>query len=337
VPHLGARALRRPRLHCPVIAARQHGCRPGVTGRPVILEEFGLSSDFASGDHAAHYYRQVLYSTLVAGATGWIAWNNTDYDDLAAQDPYRHHPFEMHFGLTDHRGRPKAALAELARLSQLIDKLPVELTRAPGHAQVRVVVPEHFERALPFSSETDRGDVRRVFSLAVLSTQMFPGILFLLPLYLTYVNVGQAIGISLYGSYLGLIITYLTFALPFAVWMLAGYFSSIPRDIEEAALVDGTSHWGALFRVVLPVSRPGIVAVSVFAFMTAWGEVLFASVLTASATRTLAIGLQEYATQGNTDWNQLMAASVVVSLPVVIGFLALQRHLVRGLTSGSVK
>lgn len=178
---------------------------------------------------------------------------------------------------------------------------------------------------------------RKVFSLAVLSTQMFPGILFLLPLYLIYVNIGKAIGISLYGSYLGLIITYLTFALPFAVWMLAGFFSSIPRDIEEAALVDGTSHWGALFRIVLPVARPGIVAVSVFAFMTAWGEVLFASVLTTSSTRTLAIGLQEYATQGNTDWNQLMAASVVVSLPVVIGFLALQRYLVRGLTSGAVK
>jgi multiple sugar transport system permease protein len=178
---------------------------------------------------------------------------------------------------------------------------------------------------------------RRVFSLAVLSTQMFPGILFLLPLYLIYVNVGQALGISLYGSYLGLIITYLTFALPFAVWMLAGFFSSIPRDIEEAALVDGSSHWGALFRIVLPVARPGITAVAVFAFMTAWGEVLFASVLTTSSTRTLAIGLQEYATQGNTDWNQLMAASVVVSLPVVIGFLALQRYLVRGLTSGSVK
>ena len=178
---------------------------------------------------------------------------------------------------------------------------------------------------------------RRIFSLAVLSTQMFPGILFLLPLYLIYVNIGKVIGISLYGSYLGLIITYLTFALPFAVWMLAGFFSSIPRDIEEAALVDGTSHWGALFRIVLPVARPGIVAVSVFAFMTAWGEVLFASVLTTSSTRTLAIGLQEYATQGNTDWNQLMAASVVVSLPVVIGFLALQRYLVRGLTSGAVK
>jgi multiple sugar transport system permease protein len=178
---------------------------------------------------------------------------------------------------------------------------------------------------------------RKVFSLAVLSTQMFPGILFLLPLYLIYVNIGRVIGVQLYGSFLGLIITYLTFALPFAVWMLAGFFSSIPRDIEEAAMVDGASHWGALFRMVLPAARPGIVAVAVFAFMTAWGEVLFASVLTTNATRTLAIGLQEYATQGNTDWNQLMAAAVVVSVPVVVGFLALQRYLVRGLTAGSVK
>jgi multiple sugar transport system permease protein len=178
---------------------------------------------------------------------------------------------------------------------------------------------------------------RRAFSFAVLSTQMFPGILFLLPLYLIYVNIGHTIGINLYGSYLGLIITYLTFALPFSVWMLAGFFASIPRELEEAAMVDGTSPWGALFRIVLPVARPGIIAVAVFAFMTAWGEVLFASVLTTESTRTLAIGLQEYATQGNTAWNQLMAAAVVVSLPVVIVFLALQRHLIRGLTSGSVK
>lgn len=133
----------------------------GGFGQPVILEEFGLTSDFAAADYAADYYRQVLYSTLVAGATGWLAWNNTDYDDLAAQDPYRHHPFEMHFGLTDHRGHPKAALGELARFSQLIDKLPVELSqRAGGDEQVRVVVPEHFERALPFSTETDRTDIR---------------------------------------------------------------------------------------------------------------------------------------------------------------------------------
>jgi multiple sugar transport system permease protein len=178
---------------------------------------------------------------------------------------------------------------------------------------------------------------RRVFSVTVLSTQMFPGIAFLLPLFLIYVNLQNVIGIKLYGSYTGLIITYLTFALPFSIWMLAGYFNSLPRQLEEAAMVDGATPLRALSRVVLPVAKPGIVAVAVFAFMTAWGEVLFASVLTTQSTRTLAIGLQEYSSQSLVYWNQLMAASIVVSLPVVAGFLGLQRYLVRGLTAGSVK
>jgi multiple sugar transport system permease protein len=177
----------------------------------------------------------------------------------------------------------------------------------------------------------------RAFSFTVLATQMFPGILFLLPLYLIFINVQSATGIPLVGSLLGLVITYLTFALPFSIWMLIGFFDSIPRELEEAALVDGTSRWGALFWVVLPVARSGIIAVAIFSFMTAWGEVLFASVLTTETTRTLAIGLQEYATQNVTDWNQIMAASVVISIPVVAAFLAVQRFLIRGLTAGSVK
>jgi multiple sugar transport system permease protein len=178
---------------------------------------------------------------------------------------------------------------------------------------------------------------RGAFSLTVLSTQMFPGILFLLPLFVIYVNLERALGIQLYGSYAGLIITYLTFALPFSIWMLVGYFNSIPRELEEAARVDGTTALGALFRVLVPVSMPGIVAVGIFAFMTAWGEVLFASVLTDDATRTLAVGLRNYATQSNVYWNQLMAAAIVVSIPVVAGFLALQRYLVQGLAAGGVK
>jgi multiple sugar transport system permease protein len=178
---------------------------------------------------------------------------------------------------------------------------------------------------------------RRLFSFTVLSTQMFPGILFLLPLYLIFINLQRILGIALVGSLLGLIVTYLTFALPFSTWMLIGFFDTIPRELEEAALVDGTSRWGALWWVILPVARPGIIAVGIFAFMTAWGEILFASVLTTGSTQTLAIGLQEYATQNVTDWNQIMAASVVISIPVVVGFLAVQRFLVRGLTAGSVK
>ncbi len=178
---------------------------------------------------------------------------------------------------------------------------------------------------------------KRLFTVTVLSTQMFPGILFLLPLFLIYVNIGNATGIALFGSRGGLILTYLTFSLPFSIWMLIGYFDSVPRDLDEAAKVDGCGPLGALFRVIVPAAVPGIVAVAVYAFMTAWGEVLFASVMTNDTTRTLAVGLQGYSTQNDVYWNQVMAASLVVSLPVVAGFLLLQRYLVTGLTAGAVK
>jgi multiple sugar transport system permease protein len=178
---------------------------------------------------------------------------------------------------------------------------------------------------------------RQVFSVTVLSTQMFPGILFLLPLFLIYVNLSKVTGINLYGSRLGLIITYLTFSLPFSIWMLAGYFDSIPRELDESASVDGAGPLRTLATVILPTALPGVVAVAVYSFMTAWGEVLFASVMTGEDSRTLAVGLQGYATSNDVYWNQVMAASLVVSIPVVAGFLALQRHFVSGLTAGAVK
>lgn len=178
---------------------------------------------------------------------------------------------------------------------------------------------------------------RRVFTLVVLSTQMFPGILFLLPLYLIFVSIGNTTGIPLLGSRTGLVITYLTFSLPFSIWLLAGYFDSIPRGLDEAAQVDGCGPLRALFRVVIPASIPGIVAVAIYAFMTAWSEVLFASVMTNDSTRTLAVGLRDYSTMNDVYWNQIMAASIVVSIPVVAGFLLMQRFLVAGLTAGAVK
>ena len=128
-------------------------------GRPVILEEFGLSSDFVSDENGAHYYRQVLHTSLIAGATGWLAWNNCDYDGLRNQDPYRHHPFEMHFGLTDRSGKPKAQLAEIARFSRLVGELG-ETGWEPVAGEVAIVVPEHFERTAPFSSQAARTDMR---------------------------------------------------------------------------------------------------------------------------------------------------------------------------------
>jgi multiple sugar transport system permease protein len=178
---------------------------------------------------------------------------------------------------------------------------------------------------------------RTVFSTTVLSTQMFPGVLFLLPLFLIFVNINQTLGIQLVGTRFGLVITYLTFALPFSIWMLAGYFDGIPRDLDEAAMVDGSGPMGALWHVVLPAAKPGLIAVAIYSFMTSWGEVLFASVMTTDENRTLAVGLQLYSTQTNVYWNQIMAASLVVSIPVVVAFLLLQRSFVAGLTAGAVK
>ncbi|WP_233422336.1 carbohydrate ABC transporter permease [Curtobacterium oceanosedimentum] len=178
---------------------------------------------------------------------------------------------------------------------------------------------------------------KSTFTTAVLSTQMFPGVLFLLPLFLIFTNLGNALGIQLVGSWLGLIITYLTFTLPFSIWMLSGYFETIPRELDEAAMVDGSGPMGALFRVILPSARPGLVAVGIYSFMTAWGEVLFASVMTNGDGQLLANGLQQYSTQTNVYWNQIMAASLVVSIPVVVAFLIVQRQFVAGLTAGAVK
>ncbi|MGO2540726.1 carbohydrate ABC transporter permease [Specibacter sp. AOP5-B1-6] len=189
--------------------------------------------------------------------------------------------------------------------------------------------------AYAVSRYTFRG--RALFSGAVLSTQMLPGVLFLLPLFLIFVNINTNFGIQLVGSRAGLIITYLTFSLPFSIWMLAGYFNGIPRELDEAAKVDGCGPMRALFKIILPTARPGLVAVAIYSFMTSWGEVLFASVMTTDANRTLAVGLQLYSTQTNVYWNQIMAASVVVSIPIVIGFLLLQKNFVAGLTAGAVK
>ncbi|WP_166356369.1 carbohydrate ABC transporter permease [Phytoactinopolyspora limicola] len=186
--------------------------------------------------------------------------------------------------------------------------------------------------AYALSRFTFRGD--RAFRLAVLSTQMVPGMLFLVPLFLIFSQVHTWLGIRVIGTHAGLIVTFMTFSLPFAIWMLTGLFAGIPREVEEAALLDGLGRIGVLLRIVLPLARPALAAVGIFAFVIAWGEVLFASVLSDADTRTLAVGLRAYITQSTVLWNELMAASVIASVPVVVGFLMLHRHLMRGLGAG---
>jgi endo-1,4-beta-mannosidase len=135
-------------------------CELAHLGRPVVLEEFGVSTDFASEQAAAAYYRQVLHTTLLAGATGWIAWNNTDFD-LYDQDPYRHHPFELHFGITRVDGTPKAPLLELRDFQQTLQRIDVTRTRRTA-TDTAIVVSSYLEVDYPFMEAAERGTVRDV-------------------------------------------------------------------------------------------------------------------------------------------------------------------------------
>lgn len=172
------------------------------------------------------------------------------------------------------------------------------------------------------------------FGWVLLSTQMFPGILFLLPIYVMFIFIQSNSGIHLTGTLLGLIITYMTFALPFSIWMMKGYFESVPISLDEAAKIDGCSNLRILFQIILPLAIPGIIATAVFAFITAWNELLFATVLTSSATQTITMGLEAYSTRSVIHWGQLMSASLTVTVPIVIAFLLVQKYFLYGLTGG---
>jgi ABC-type glycerol-3-phosphate transport system permease component len=126
--------------------------------------------------------------------------------------------------------------------------------------------------------------------------------------------------------------------LPLSVWMLTSYFKAIPVELEEAAIIDGASRLGVLFRVTLPLSLPGIVAIVVYAFVTTWNEFIFALVLAQDfRVKTLPIGIAEFTTEFNTDWGAVMAASLIMTLPIAILFFAMQRMFVGGLTAGALK
>ncbi|MBA6436201.1 cellulase family glycosylhydrolase [Streptomyces sp. GMR22] len=151
-PHVYRSDTDRPRQH---LRAAFECELASVTGQPVVLEEFGLSTDTVSDRNAAVYYRQTLHNSLLGGATGWIAWNNTDYDDLWDRSPYDHHPFEMHFGITDHTGAPKAPLLELAAFAEVLRAVDFAHCRR-ADADAALVVPAFLERGYPYSRPADR-------------------------------------------------------------------------------------------------------------------------------------------------------------------------------------
>lgn len=173
---------------------------------------------------------------------------------------------------------------------------------------------------------------RKVYSIWLLYTQMIPHVFLLLPLFLIIRSLG------LINTYTALVITNATFSLPFCVWMLKGYFDTIPLDLEEAARIDGCSHIGAMWRIILPLSAPGIAAVGLYSFIVSWQEYMFSLTFARSSTmRTLPVGISLMLGDTRVLWGRLMAASVLVTIPVAIAFIYLQKHLVQGLTSGAVK
>ena len=174
---------------------------------------------------------------------------------------------------------------------------------------------------------------RRAFIAVIIGVQMIPTAAMIIPLYILLARADQVDRLT------GVIVTYLTFVLPFTVWTLRGFVMGIPKDLEEAAMVDGCTRFGAFLRVLVPLIAPGLVATSIFVFITAWNEFIFANVILQSQENyTLTIWLAGFSGGSrNTDWGALMAASTLTAIPVVVFFLLVQRKIAFGLTAGSVK
>jgi arabinogalactan oligomer/maltooligosaccharide transport system permease protein len=173
---------------------------------------------------------------------------------------------------------------------------------------------------------------RNATMLAILTTQMFPATMLLLPLYILIAQLG------LINTFFGLMVFYTSTALPFCVWQMKGFYDTIPASLEEAARIDGCGRAAAFRRVILPLAVPGLVITALFSFMAAWSEyIVAAQVMQDEEMFTLPLGLKSFQSSLSTQWGLYAAASILVSLPVVIVFLALSRFLVSGLTLGSVK
>jgi multiple sugar transport system permease protein len=177
----------------------------------------------------------------------------------------------------------------------------------------------------------------RAVSLGVVGTQLIPGSMFLLPTFLGFIWLKQNTPVNLYDTRLGMILVYTAFFTPVAIYFMRYFFAAIPRDLEDAAMVDGCSHLGAFVRIVLPAAAPGLLATFVYAFLFAWDELLFVASLTQHNAETIPIGIRNFIGNYQERTAQLMAAGVVSTLPVLIAFFATQRWLVKGITAGAVK
>jgi N,N'-diacetylchitobiose transport system permease protein len=174
---------------------------------------------------------------------------------------------------------------------------------------------------------------RKLFIVLMIGIQMLPQAGLIIPLYVVLARYHQVNALT------GVILTYMTFALPFSVWTLRGFIINIPRELEEAAMVDGSTRLGAFVKILLPLAAPGLVATSVFAFITSWNEYIFARVLlNDQGKQTLTVWLSYFlGSSRHTDWGALMAGSTLTAIPVLVFFLLVQRKIAFGLTAGAVK
>jgi N,N'-diacetylchitobiose transport system permease protein len=174
---------------------------------------------------------------------------------------------------------------------------------------------------------------RKIFIILVIGVQMLPGAGLIIPLYVVLARFHEV------NTLTGVMLVYLTGVLPFTVWTLRGFIIGVPKDLEEAAMVDGSTRLGAFARILLPLVAPGLVATSVFAFITSWNEYIFARVLLNDGSKqTVTVWLSYFlGTSRQTDWGALMAASTLTAIPVVVFFLLIQRRIAFGLTAGAVR
>jgi len=178
-----------------------------------------------------------------------------------------------------------------------------------------------------------RFPAKRAVLVFILASQMFPLVVLLVGIYILFRQ------LNLLDTYLGLILAFTSFSLPFSIWMMSGFFDTVPPELEQAAMVDGATRLQALLRVILPLVGPGVIAVGLYSFLNAWNNLLFALSLTSSQNmRTIPPGfLLTYVGEFQYQWADAMAGSVMVSLPMIVVFIFLQRYLIRGMTAGAVK
>lgn len=174
--------------------------------------------------------------------------------------------------------------------------------------------------------------LKKPFNAFIIMTQSVPPITLLIPYF------GLVVSIKLYDSYWALIVTYLVFTLPYATIMTTGYINTLPKELDEAVSIDGGSSWCALWRVLVPISKPGLVATGIYTFLQCWNEYLFALCLTKSSEmRTVPVGIQLLMGQLTYSWNEMMAMSILGSIPIIIVFLFAQKYFIAGLSAGAVK